>query len=393
MSSRSRISKRQDDDRAGAAAAKSSGLRLSSRLGVWTTALACLGALLLPVAVAAAGFAVEGMDRSRLLAPAGAHITPYSNTGYRLEVIGDEVRVEVDASPLISNSRFQPLKPEARSKDRDREPQKGPASERQVGSQGADAISRLARGVTAGADTQYEATSRILGWVARHIEYNLDRQQPQDSESVLKRRSGYCTGVARLTVSMLESVGIESREVAGYVVGGGGGGAQGYHRWIETFLPDRGWVFSDPLSTHHYVPATYIRLGSEMVVPEQGLEGLLLERRDEVDTVDVFPLAAPGVTARRNSERQLAATLSVRLEDQSHGIAVLTGKASRMTHALVDGGTTFVGLDPGNYELRLLLPGRGVLERQVDLPGLIRKTLSLPVLGRDAPSRGRESKR
>lgn len=360
-------------------------------LGLKAVVFCWLVALWLPVAAAGAGFAVEGVDRSRLLAPAGAHITPYSNTGYRLEVVGDEVRVEVDASPLISQSRFQPLKGETRP--RDRESQKGPLGQRQLAPPGEDAVSRLARGVTAGAETQYEATSRILGWVARHIEYNLDRQQPQDSGAVLERRSGYCTGVARLTVSMLESVGIESREVAGYVVGGGGRGPQGYHRWIETFLPDRGWVFSDPLSTHHYVPATYIRLGSEMVVPEQGMEGLLLERRDEVDTVDVFPLAAPGVTARRNSERQLAATLSVRLEDQSHGIAVLTGRSSRMTHALVDGGTTFVGLDPGNYELRLLVPGRGVLERQVDLPGLIRKTLSLPVLGRDAPSRGRESKR
>lgn len=349
------------------------------------------GWLLSATAARAAGFAVEGVDRSRLLAPAGAHITPYSNSGYRLEVVGDEVRVEVDASPLVSSSRFLPIKADG-PRPKERDGRNVEPTDRGLDGASAGTVERLARGVTAGAETQYEATSRILGWIARHIDYNLDRQQPQDSESVLERRSGYCTGVARLTVSMLEAVGIESREVAGYVVGGGSG-PHGYHRWVETFLSDRGWVFSDPLSTHHYVPATYIRLGSEMVLPEQGMEGLLLERRDEVDTVDVFPLAAPGVTARRNSDRQLAATLSVRLEDQSHGVAVLTGKGSRWTHALVDGGTTFVGLDPGNYELRLLLPGRGVLERQVDLPGLMRKTLSLPVLGRDAASRGRESKR
>lgn len=342
-------------------------------------ALSLLGFAALVTAAQANGFAVEGVDRARLLAPAGAHVTAYSNVGYRLEVVGGEVRVEVDASPLTSASRLQGTRGDGpRERQDDTTPQ---------------AIGRLARGVTSGAETHYEATSRILGWVARHIEYNLDREQPQDAESVLERRSGYCTGVARLTVSLLEAVDIEAREVAGYVVNDGGSGPQGYHRWIETFLPDRGWVFSDPLSTHHYVPATYIRLGSEFVVPENGMEGLLLERRDEVDTVDVFPLGSPGVTARRNSERQLAASLRVRLEDQSRGVAVLTGRSSRWTHALVDGGTTFVGLDPGNYELQLLVPGHGVLERQVELPGLIRKTLSLPALGGDGASQGRESKR
>ena len=322
--------------------------------------------------VAGSGFAVEGVDRARSLAPAGAHVIPYSNAGYRLELIRGEVRVEVDASPLISTTRFQ----------------LEPSDQRAEGS-----IARLARGVTSGAETHYEATSRVLGWVARHIAYNLDRQEDQGAAAVLERRSGYCTGVARLTVSLLEAVGIEAREVAGYVVGGSETGPRGYHRWVEVFLPDRGWVFSDPLSTHHYVPATYIRLGSELLVPEHGLDGLLLERQDEVDTVDVFPLAAPGVTARRNSERQLAASLRVRLEDHSHGVAVLTGRSARWTRALVDGGTTFVGLDPGSYDLRLLLPGHGVLQRHIELPGRIRKTLSLPVLHRDEAPVGRESKR
>lgn len=351
----------------------------SVSMGLLLAGLFCLP-LLTGSRVSAAGFAVEGVDRARSLAPAGAHVTAYSNIGYRLEVVGDEVRVEVDASPLTSASRLQSGRAESQ---RDRQ------------EEAATAVERLARGVTSGAETHYEATSRILGWVARHIEYNLDRQQAQDAASVLERRAGYCTGIARLTVSLLEAVDIEAREVAGYVVGDSsqGTGPHGYHRWIETFLPDRGWVFSDPLSTHHYVPATYIRLGSEFLVPENGMEGLLLERRDEVDTVDVFPLGSPGVTARRNSERQLAASLRVRLEDQSQGVAVLTGRSSRRTHTLVDGGTTFVGLDPGNYQLRLLLPGHGVLERQVELPGLIRKTLSLPAMGHDDASRGQESKR
>ena len=302
------------------------------------------------------GAAVEGVDRARILAPAGAEIQPYRNAGYRLEWVDDEVFVEVDASPLVSSSRFALPRKEAEG----------------------DELARIARGVTAGAETHYDAISRILVWVARNIEYNLDREQDQGAVAVLERRSGYCTGIAKLTVSLLESVNIEAREVAGYVVGDAPAGPRGYHRWIEAWVPDRGWVFSDPLATHHYVPATYVRLASEEVIPEQGMEGLLLERRDQVSTVDLYPRAAPGVTARRNSDRQLAAALQVYLEDHSRGLAVLTGRSVRRTHVLVDGRTTFVGLEPGRYQLRLLVPGFGQMERIVELPGRVRKTLSLP---------------
>ncbi len=67
-------------------------------------------------------------------------------------------------------------------------------------------VERLASSLTAGAETHYEAVSRILGWVSRHLEYELDRSQPQTAEAVLDRRSGYCTGVARLTVALLEKI-------------------------------------------------------------------------------------------------------------------------------------------------------------------------------------------
>ncbi len=307
----------------------------------------------MPRATSALGArAVEGVDRVRLLPPAGARIEDYHNAGYLLRWIGDEIEVEVDAGPLDSQTRFEPS----------RQPTTG-------------AIERLAAGLTAGAGTHYEAISRILGWVARHLEYDLDRSQPQTAEAVLERRSGYCTGVARLTVALLRAVDIEAREVAGYVVGSLPGRPNGYHRWIEAYLPDRGWVFSDPLATHHYVPATYLRLAAEDLKVERGTEGLLLERRDAIATVDLYPLAPPGVTARRSSARQLAAALRIRLEDQSTGTAVLEGKSARWTHALIDGKTTFVGLDPGSYQLRLLLPGRGIFESPVELPNRVRKAV------------------
>ncbi|MCP4661620.1 MAG: transglutaminase domain-containing protein [bacterium] len=310
-----------------------------------------------PPGRAEGGFAIEGRDRARVLVPPGAVVTDYRNAGYRLVRVGEEAHIEIEATPLGSTVRFELPRRKSR-----------------------DAVGRLARALTSRAETRYDAVTRVLGWVARHIEYSLNRRQPQSAEAVLSRRSGYCTGIARLTVALLRAVGIPAREVAGYVVGGEAEeGASGYHRWIEVYLPDCGWVFSDPLNSHHYVPATYLRLAGDQLATEQGIDGLLLDRVKRLYPVDQYPAAVPGITARRNSEHRLAAALRVRIKGWSTGRAVLIGDAVLRHHALIDGTTTFVGLDPGRYRLCLLLPGGGVLEHPVEIAGRGWTALELPV--------------
>jgi transglutaminase-like putative cysteine protease len=97
---------------------------------------------------------------------------------------------------------------------------------------------------------------------------------PQDAPTVLRRRTAYCTGTARLAVALLTAVGIEAREVPGYVYASAGSDdvRPGFHRWIEVRYPDRGWAFSDPLASQHFVPATYLRLAAESleVAPPPG---------------------------------------------------------------------------------------------------------------------------
>lgn len=314
------------------------------------------------VPVSGAGLAVEGGDRARLLPPAGAVVQPYANVGYRLERVGEEVRIEVETTPLGSKAPFR-----------------SPAPGRSP-----DPIARLAGGLTTGATTEYEAASRVLGWVARNLDYEVDRSQPQTAEAVLERRSGYCTGVARLTVALLESVGIAAREVAGYVldssVTGAGrpGEPSGYHRWVEVKLSDLGWVFSDPLSSHHFVPASYVRLASEEVVPREGLVGLMLERRDELRTSDVAPTVVPGVRVRRNTPLRYAAALRVVALGSADGVAVLEGPSVRLTHVLLEGETTFVGLEPGSYELRVRAGSGRWAAQVVELPERLHKTLFVP---------------
>lgn len=304
------------------------------------------------------GLVIEGVDSTRLLPPAGAVVTDYQNNGYRLIRQGDEVHVAVETTPLESRAPF--FLPARRQID--------------------DRIQRLAIGLTADARTRYDASSRILSWVARNIDYSLNREEAQNAEAVLARRSGYCTGIARLTVALLTSVEIEAREVAGYVLGGpvDVGYRPGFHRWIEIYFPDRGWVFSDPLVSHHWVPATYVRLGSERLDLDEGVVGLLIERQNRIESTDLYPGAPPGVRARRNHDRQFAGSLSIRVEDPASGYAVLEGDGQRRTHALVRGTATFVGLNPGRYRLAVTVSGWPPIERQIEMAGRERLKLSFP---------------
>ena len=208
-------------------------------------ALALLGGLL-PHVAAAQGIAVVGADAARVRVPEAVVVAPYANAGYRLRLQDGEAFVEVSLAPLGSRDPFT-LPPSGRNAE-------GP-------------VATLARSVTAGATSRYEAVSRLLAWVGRHVAYELDRSVPQDAVSTLDRRSGYCTGIARLTVALLLAVDIPAREVAGFVAAPAGGVPAGFHRWVEVRYEDVGWVFSDPLVSHHYVPATYVPLASETLLP------------------------------------------------------------------------------------------------------------------------------
>ena len=236
--------------------------------------------------------------------------------------------------------------------------------------------------------------SRLLGWVARNVRYRLDRHEPQDAESVLVRGDAYCTGVARLSVALLRAVGLEAREVAGFVVDDHAGGvagafeedppSSGYHRWIEVRYPDRGWVFSDPLRYHHFVPANYVRLSSEQLdLPSDAAagNGRALARSRRVEIVDVYAPAPDPILARRNRLRQVASTLRVMVEPAagSRGTSRLSGDGSVWTQPLVDGEATFVGLNAGSYELVIALAGGESIARKLRLAAPVRSVLAVSV--------------
>ncbi len=309
--------------------------------------------------------ALEGVDEVGALAPAAAHIEPYENAGYRIWLDGDTVRVRVDNAHLESRAPFVPQ----------------PADP-------TDRVQALAASLTQQADTRYDATSAILNWVARNIRYDLDRTAPQSAEAVLQRRSGYCTGIARLTVELLRALAIDAREVAGYVLGDGPGDVRGYHRWIEVHYGASGWAFSDPISSHHFVPATYVRLASDVLDLSRPKEALLLSRHRNLHARDVYPGAPAQVRARKNTDHQVAGAIRVRVEGAVRGAALLRhGPTTRRTE-LRSGSASFTGLEPGDYRLEVHLHDGRVLSRTLRLKKRIRADISMNASLRGAPSAG-----
>ncbi|NOY23439.1 MAG: transglutaminase domain-containing protein [Acidobacteria bacterium] len=99
----------------------------------------------------------------------------------------------------------------------------------------------------------FQAVSTILNWITHHFHYQLQ------SGSLLE---GDCTAAAKLTVQMLSEAGIPARTVTGVVVETENHVLSGkaLHSFVEIYYPATGWLFSDPLSSYHYVPANYVLL-------------------------------------------------------------------------------------------------------------------------------------
>jgi hypothetical protein len=317
--------------------------------------------LAVPSSGAAQAVAMAGTDRVRLELPATVLVESYSNAGYRLRVEGGHAAVEVSLAPMGSRQPFAlPPAPEG----------------------AAEPVSVLARAVAAGASSRYQAVSRVLEWVARNVAYDLDRSAPQDALAVLERRSGYCTGVARLSVALLRALSIPARDVPGFLVAPAGGGPPaGFHRWVEVYYDDVGWVFSDPLLALHYVPATYVRLASESLLAEAEAEaapGRLLWRDDRRLPIDLIAEGSPRLTVRRNDAVRRAGALQITVGGGASGRAVLEGRGSRRIRILDRGESTFVGLEPGSYVLRVEVEGAEPSLKRVILRDRVWGSIHLP---------------
>jgi transglutaminase-like putative cysteine protease len=215
----------------------------------------------------------------------------YDNDGYSLEVAPGaegpaELRVRVSDAPLASAAAFptifrgQPGPPLAPDRD------------------------AFARRLAADAGTQAKAVRAVLVGLLSRVGYDPDRVRRQDPAAVFSSGRAYCVGFSELAVDLLRRVGISARTVQGVLrtePGSDGyepaiGGA--YHRWIEVYYPDRGYVFSDPMRSINGVDARYIPFGRRALARPRDLK---LTAVSLEGSLDYEPVSVGGNTVRVRS--------------------------------------------------------------------------------------------
>jgi hypothetical protein len=251
------------------------------RRGRW---LALVGLL----ALAAAAALADELAVYRASGASAGLFDQYDNDGYSLGVAPSpdgslELRVQVSGGPLSSRAPF---------------PTGSPRDAALPASPERDA---WAQALVGDARTQALAVERILAGIASSVRYDADRGRKQDPSSVFASRRAHCVGFAELAVDLLRRAGITARTVQGVLRAKPG--ADGYdshigglyHRWIEIYYPDRGFVFSDPSFSINGVDARYIPFGSRALERPRGLTLTELETSGRLD----YPLLKlPDATMR-----------------------------------------------------------------------------------------------
>lgn len=249
-------------------------------------------ALTLTAAVwlAAAGLRADELAVYRASGTDARLFDQYDNDGYSLAVAPSkdkdgvlELTVRVAGAPLASRSPF----PTGAASDA----ALPPSPERDA----------FARSLAAGSRLQAEAVERVLSGMASYLRYDPDRHRRQDPASVFASRRAHCVGFAELAVDLLRRVGISARTVQGILrakpdadgydarIGGV------YHRWIEIYYPDRGYVFSDPFSSINAVDARYVPFGRRAFERPRALTVTAVEASGRLD----FPVRKlPDATLR-----------------------------------------------------------------------------------------------
>jgi transglutaminase-like putative cysteine protease len=116
---------------------------------------------------------------------------------------------------------------------------------------------QLARRLTAGAPTRYDAVQAIEAWLTTERTYTLDMRDERLEDPLaaflFDGMAGHCEYFATAMVVLARSAGIPSRLVTGYLRGQESRFSAHYlvrqsdaHAWVEVYFPTAGWVTFDP---------------------------------------------------------------------------------------------------------------------------------------------------
>ncbi len=135
----------------------------------------------------------------------------------------------------------------------------------------------LARQITAGAPTTFDAVQAVQTWLHQHTRYNLDiPPDPPGVDAVdhflFETREGFCEHIASAMAVLLRASGVPTRLVTGFGPGHRNPftgywevRASDAHAWVEVFYPGAGWIPYDPTFG---VPAADPGLSGRFIAPE-----------------------------------------------------------------------------------------------------------------------------
>jgi transglutaminase-like putative cysteine protease len=146
-------------------------------------------------------------------------------------------------------------------------------------------ILELAKQLTAGVKTEFDAVQRVIAWVVDHVRY-VSPPLRYDAIYSLESGKGNCQNFSHLSAALLRAIGIPVRIVNGvtfnqpfdiawqkgtltFKMG------QGRHSWIEVWFPELGWVPFDPQNTMLFVSTRYLRIEVGVDNNETKNDGLL----------------------------------------------------------------------------------------------------------------------
>ncbi len=146
-------------------------------------------------------------------------------------------------------------------------------------------ILELAKQLTAGVKTEFDAVQRVIAWVVDNVRY-VSPPVRYDAVYSLESGKGNCQNFSHLSAALLRASGIPVRIVNGvtfnqpfnipwqkgtltFKMG------QGRHSWIEVWFPELGWVPFDPQNTMLFVSTRYLRIEVGVDNNETKNDGLL----------------------------------------------------------------------------------------------------------------------
>ncbi|KPL04103.1 MAG: hypothetical protein AMJ73_04675 [candidate division Zixibacteria bacterium SM1_73] len=101
----------------------------------------------------------------------------------------------------------------------------------------------------------YWIARKIFNYVIDHIEYELAGGW-NIAPTVLERGTGSCSEYSFVYISMCRASGIPARYVGSVVIRGDDASAdEVFHRWVEIYLPNYGWIPVDPSAGDRDLPA------------------------------------------------------------------------------------------------------------------------------------------